>query len=412
MESECSRSKIQTLLADCQIEDLGNKTDIYEIVGHFVNRDNCPYSFAVVNLVELIQQFERWVRLFPDIRPYYAMKCFPDPVIMRVLFKLGCGFDCASQNEIIKAFEVGATPEDIIFANPCKLQSMIRFANTHGVERMTFDSEHELYKIKTCYPKAKLVLRLFVDSTGCLIDLGSKFGCTIEEGKGLMRIAKDLDLDIIGVAFHVGSGCANPIDYSNAIESSKAIFTKGKELGFRMTLLDIGGGYLGRDSEDTSLEMVADYVKAAIKEHFQEYPTLQVIAEPGRFFASTPVTLVSTIVSKKNKIHPITGEKVIQYHTSENLINSFVNVKDKEYTLSLDNTLSYPKRNAKKYKCMIFGSTSHFHDVISHEIMLPDLNVGGRLINTDMGAYSLAMTTGIDGYSGIEKPKLFYFIHD
>ena len=34
------------------------------------------------------------------VEPFYAMKCNPDPVIVRLLATLGCGFDCATMGEI------------------------------------------------------------------------------------------------------------------------------------------------------------------------------------------------------------------------------------------------------------------------------------------------------------------------
>jgi ornithine decarboxylase len=43
----------------------------------------------------------------------------------------------------------------IIYANPCKQSSYIRFAKEVGVEIMTFDNEQELLKIKQIHPNAK-----------------------------------------------------------------------------------------------------------------------------------------------------------------------------------------------------------------------------------------------------------------
>jgi ornithine decarboxylase len=34
------------------------------------------------------------------VEPFYAVKCNPDPVIVRLIATLGCGFDCASMSEI------------------------------------------------------------------------------------------------------------------------------------------------------------------------------------------------------------------------------------------------------------------------------------------------------------------------
>lgn len=43
----------------------------------------------------------------------------------------------------------------IIYANPCKQSSYIRYAEEVGVETMTFDNEQELLKIKQMHSTAK-----------------------------------------------------------------------------------------------------------------------------------------------------------------------------------------------------------------------------------------------------------------
>jgi ornithine decarboxylase len=46
-------------------------------------------------------------------------------------------------------------PERIIYANPCKQVSQIKYAASNGVQMMTFDSEVELMKVARAHPKAK-----------------------------------------------------------------------------------------------------------------------------------------------------------------------------------------------------------------------------------------------------------------
>jgi len=43
----------------------------------------------------------------------------------------------------------------IIYANPCKQSSMLRYAAKQNVDLMTFDNEAELYKIQKLYPDAR-----------------------------------------------------------------------------------------------------------------------------------------------------------------------------------------------------------------------------------------------------------------
>ncbi len=49
------------------------------------------------------------------------------------------------------------TPERIIYANPCKQISHLKYAAEKGVELMTFDNELELHKVKKHFPTAKYV---------------------------------------------------------------------------------------------------------------------------------------------------------------------------------------------------------------------------------------------------------------
>ena len=61
------------------------------------------------------------------------------------------------QTEIQLVQGLGVSPERIIYANPCKQVSQIKYAASSGVQMMTFDSEIELMKVVRAHPKATLV---------------------------------------------------------------------------------------------------------------------------------------------------------------------------------------------------------------------------------------------------------------
>lgn len=60
-----------------------------------------------------------------------------------------------SQTEIQLVQSLGVDPSRIIYANPCKQVSQIKYAAAHGVQMMTFDSEVELLKVARCHDNAK-----------------------------------------------------------------------------------------------------------------------------------------------------------------------------------------------------------------------------------------------------------------
>lgn len=59
------------------------------------------------------------------------------------------------QTEIQLVQGLGVEPGRIIYANPCKQVSQIKYAAAHGVQMMTFDSEVELMKVARCHDNAK-----------------------------------------------------------------------------------------------------------------------------------------------------------------------------------------------------------------------------------------------------------------
>jgi ornithine decarboxylase len=72
------------------------------------------------------------------VEPFYAMKCNPDPVIVRLLATLGCGFDCATMGEIDHVLNKlgdelsfaphGLAGDKMVYANPAKFENHLNFA--------------------------------------------------------------------------------------------------------------------------------------------------------------------------------------------------------------------------------------------------------------------------------------------
>lgn len=404
-------SSISDLISSYNVNLLNKKMDIYDIVSLYLEGSQSEDPFFIVNIGDVIKQYEKWIHHLPNIKPFYAIKCNPDPLIIKVLHRLGCGFDCASKNEINKALDLECSPNDIIFANPCKMSNMIKFARAHDVDLLTFDSEHELYKIKLYHSTAKLVIRIITDDKDSLCKFSCKFGSDSKEGETLIKIAKQLDLHIVGVSFHVGSGCGDPKAFSTAIGDAKKLFDFGKTLGYDMNLLDIGGGFPGRDTETVTFEAIASQIKAGLETHFSDFPDLNVIAEPGRFFVSKSHTLVSSVINKKYKKDPKTGEKTIVYYINDGVYSSFFNIPMDHFAPTETNTFPFSERNEKKFKCKIFGPTCDSIDLISEELMLPDLEVGEYIIHTDMGAYTVAVNPGQESFNGFNKTQIKYFIN-
>jgi ornithine decarboxylase len=314
-----------SLLQKYDVKLYGSDKDTYNIINDFLEDNQSERAFYIIDLGSLTNSYSNWLRLLPNVKPYYAVKCNPNPVILESLASLGCNFDCASENEMKMVIEITKDPSRIIFANPCKMSSQIRYARANDVDLMTFDCEEELYKIKLYHPYAKLVLRLAVDDSKSRCKFNKKFGCKLSQVEELLNIVKTLKLDVTGFSFHVGSGCSSADTFYNAIKDCKQAYDIATKIGINTSVIDIGGGFPGID-RDVKFEDISKRINDSINEFFLdelETGSIQFIAEPGRYFAESSHTLVLNVIGKKNIIDDETGEKVIVYYLNDGIYGSF-----------------------------------------------------------------------------------------
>jgi ornithine decarboxylase len=253
-------------------------------------------SFFIADLGEVYRQFVRWKKSLPRIEPFYAVKCNPDPLVLRLLASLGAGFDCASKDEIAKvlALTPSVPRSNIIFANPCKANPQIRFARQVDVKMMTFDNADELHKCKRHFPNAELLLRIWTDDSKSQCQLSRKFGASEESIRPLLKLARLLSLNVIGVSFHVGSGSRDPGAFVSSVDMAKRAFDIGRDLGFDFTILDVGGGFCHDD-----FESVASVLGAKVDEQFPPEMGVRIIAEPGRYFVASAFTLATNVMARR-----------------------------------------------------------------------------------------------------------------
>lgn len=408
METYTSTSEIipeiSSLISSKKIQII-DKTDILDIINYFLETHQSDQPFFIVNLKEVIKKINLWREHLPNVEPFYAVKCNPDDIIIRLMSSMGLGFDCASKNEIARVISAGASPDKIIFANPCKMTEQIKFARSNDIDMMTFDSSHELYKIKLYHPSAKLVIRIQTDDSKSRCKFNCKFGVNIDQVKDLLQQAKFMELDIIGVSFHVGSGCEDENVYYSALKDCKKVYDMANELKFHINIIDIGGGFPG-DDDDKFLRMTA-VINKGIEEIFQDDDNISFIAEPGRYFVTSAYTLVTSVINKKivkerddeKNTKNDDKDKHIIYYLSESVYGSFNNTVFDHANVVL---LPFNERNEKQYDCTVYGPTCDSMDKITTSCKLPDLSIGEVIYIENMGAYTIAASSNFNGFTQTE----------
>lgn len=351
--------------------------------------------FYILDLSTIERLMDKWNHSFPNVKPFYAVKCNNEPALLTKLANLGANFDCASLLEIDTVLNLGISPNQIIFANPCKAISHIKHAAAVGVNFTTFDSKLEVDKIKKWHPQCRLLLRIKAPSdSGSLRPLGKKFGALPEEIESLLHYACNVaGLKVVGVSFHVGSIAQDPTIYREAIANARAVFDVADYLGIpKMQILNIGGGF-----RSTPLfEEIASVVNEAVQDFFPD-PNLKIIAEPGRFFPETAFTLVTHVIGKR-----VRGEK-IEYWIDEGIYGSFRPTLYNSCFVGIK-PISVRKCCEIRESSTIYGPSCDSLDAVAVDIKLPELELDDLIVFYNMGAYSKCAGTKFNGFDMLSTP--------
>ncbi|HED12354.1 MAG TPA: type III PLP-dependent enzyme, partial [Gammaproteobacteria bacterium] len=312
---------------------------------------------------------------------------------LKVLIEEGVRFEVASIAELDTLLALNVSAREIFYSNPIKPLKYIEYAAQKGVEWYVLDSIDELKKIVGVYPNAKLYLRVETQNLGADWPLTGKFGATFPEIHQIIEEAKNLNANLAGVTFHVGSQCRNLENWHIGIENAKIVFSMMRDLGFEPSLLDIGGGFPVQYTKPIpTIKEISESINSAIADLPE---SIQVIAEPGRFLVGESSHMVSRVIGTAVR-H---GTRWIYLDTGvfHGLMET---VEGMRFELSTEN-------GGAKIPCTVAGPSCDSMDVIMRDEMLPiNLQEGDYVCFQNMGAYSTAYASDFNGFP---RPEVIVF---
>ena len=235
----------------------------------------------------------------------YAVKTNPHPIVLKTIIESGIeNFDVASIKEIEAIRKIKPNAE-CLYMHTVKSRESIKEAYfKHKIKSFSLDTKDELIKIIENTNQAKdlkLFVRVAVSNEHAEIDLSKKFGAINSEATGLLRLAKQYAKKI-GLSFHVGSQCMNPISYAKGISEIGNIIRKTKIVP---DVINIGGGFptIYPDLVPQSLDNYFDEINKNLKNlNLKKLP--EIICEPGRaIVAESGSTIVRVNLRKKQKLY-------------------------------------------------------------------------------------------------------------
>ncbi|EFB28929.1 hypothetical protein PANDA_013260, partial [Ailuropoda melanoleuca] len=367
--------------------------------------------FMVANLGVLASRHQAFCRALPWVSPFYAVKRNSSIWVLRVLAILGTSFDCASQMspeaapecppcqvELEQVLGLGVAPSRIIYANPCKPVSHIQYAACRGVQLMTFDSEEELTKVAQHHPKARLVLWLWTQDSESTFPLSAKFGATLEVCEHLLQSARALGLAVVGASFHMGSNCQTARSFTQAFADCRRVFEMGRASRHDMSLLDIGGGFPGEEGFEPKFEEMARVINAVLAQDFPVGGGVEIIAEPGHFYAASVCTAAVNIIAKKAVLQPGGRPPQAGVHLNEGHYGIF-RIFSREPVPRMPIVVKVRGPQPPLFPCTLYGPTCDaFDKLFPGELPMPELDVGDWLVLPSMGAYTTTVSSTFNGF--------------
>jgi ornithine decarboxylase len=368
-------------------------------------------SFYIISQGRIHRQWNLWNKYLPTVKPYYAVKCNPETNILRWLGALGSGFDCASAREMElcrQATNTTADPYRIVFANPCKTAQDIETARGARVPWATIDCCEELEKMRDRAYMPELLLRLAVDDAASDTPFSKKFGLDgWDEVKRLYDAANAKGFKVSGFSFHVGSGCRDFSQYQRAIAKVDTFWGKLKGLGAAgLHTIDIGGGFRAGES---FFAPAAESIKKGLAE-LDAAAGANIIAEPGRFFATPSHDLFVRVIGKKPALRGSSGGW--RYTIDESVYGQFscipfdgqrppfARITDGSKPTTTTTTTTRPIVPG-----VVFGRTCDSLDIICYGSQMEELEIGDWLYFPWMGAYT---TVTSSEFNGFPKPHVIY----
>lgn len=328
------------------------------------------------------QQYRALSAALPNVTLHFALKPLPHPVVVRTLLQEGASFDLATTGEVELVAQEGVPAERTIHTHPIKRDADIRDALAYGCNVFVVDNLNELAKFKAYRDEVELLVRLSFRNSEAFADLSKKFGCSPEQAVNIIEMAKEWNIRIKGLSFHVGSQTTNPQKYVEAIRTCKGVMEEVVARGLpALSTLDIGGGF---PVNYTKQVMPIDQFCLPINEALAELPeTVQVIAEPGRFIVAQCMMSVASVMGQAER------DGQMWYYLDDGVYGSFSGLifDDAQYPLV---TL---KQEGERVPSVLAGPTCDCIDVIAEDILLPKLDNGDLIVGRMMGAYTSATAT-------------------
>lgn len=358
-----------------------------------------------------------------DMTICYSIKACGNINILKILANAGSGFDVVSGGELFRAQQAGADMKKIVFAGVGKTDEEILAALKAGIGYFNIESEAEFENLvklaKQTGVQTKAALRVNPDvdpKTHKYITTGkkeTKFGVDIERaqkffeqygksdfGSGLRRDKNDF-VRLCAIHVHLGSGGKTIDPYRLATEKVLPLIDTLRGKGFKIEMLDLGGGY-GADYQTDTVPSAADYAKGIVP--LLKDKNLKLVLEPGKSIMANAGILLTKVLYLKQVLLGMpygSGNKkfvIVDAGMNDLIRPSLYDAFHFIWPAKVEDRFSYLKRTEKlDIKGLEFvdivGPICEATDFFAKDRAIPPVNRGDLIAVFTAGAYGWTMAS-------------------
>ncbi len=340
----------------------------------------------VYDAATLDRQAQRLCEMEAVDRVFYAIKANPHPEVLRRFDGHGINFECVSPGEIERVQKVfGEESEGRILFTPNFASRDEYEAGFQAGAMVTLDNLFPLEMWPELFEGREVLVRVdpghgkghhrYVRTAGPR----SKFGVSPAELDRLAALAEELELKVVGLHAHVGSGVRQPGTWSNT-----AIFLESCRDRFpHVSVLNLGGG-LGVPERSGQQRLDLQEVDQALVAFKKAHPDLELWLEPGRFLVSEAGVLLARVTQLKTK-------GTIRYVGVETGMNSLIRPALYGAHHGIVNLSRLDEEPDDFYE--VVGPICESGDVLGHSRRLASPREGDVLLVANAGAYGRAMSS-------------------
>ena len=345
------------------------------------------------------RRFEQFDRAFSrqEHTVCYSVKANSNLSILKLLAKVGAGFDVVSGGELrrVVAADHKATKK-IVFSGVGKLADEIDLALRAGILLFNVESAEELRLLSAraahLRKPAPFAVRVNPDvnaQTHPYISTGlheHKFGVPLSAAGELYRLASgDKYLKVAGISAHIGSQITELSPFRESMEKITAFATSLREDGHDIRYIDAGGG-LGISYRSDENRDFAREVKAYAGQIVTPLTKLGIhlLLEPGRSIVGPAGVLVTRILYKKRN----NGKLFIITDAAMNDL-----LRPALYDAYHEIVPVASPETAAQITADVVGPVCESSDFFARGRKLPELTEGNLLAVLDAGAYGMALAS-------------------